>query len=82
MGSKDEDIEVSLVGGGNVLRREHDTICRDNIASARELLRKKRLKIGAQAIGGTSRRSISLDVERGIISYTEDDGAEMQLWRA
>ena len=82
LGSRNGDIEVSLVGGGNVLRRERDTICRDNIDSTRELLRKKQLKIRAQAVGGTDRRSVSLDIERGIISYTEDDGAEMQLWRA
>jgi len=82
LGSKDDDIEVVLVGAGNVLHREDDTICRDNIKSVIELLRKKHLKVGAQAVGGTARRSVSLDVEHGIISCTEGDGSEMQLWRA
>ena len=82
LGSKSDDIEVALVGGGNILNREDDTICKDNIESALELLEKKRLKVKAQAVGGTNRRSVSLDVEHGIISYTKGDGGEVQLWRA
>jgi len=81
LGSKKEDIEVALVGAGNVLNRKDDTICKDNIESTLELLRKKHLKVSAQAVGGTNRRSVRLDVERGIVSYTEGNGAETQLWR-
>lgn len=81
MGSKNDDIEVTLVGAGNVLKREYDTICRDNIESTLELLRKRRLKVRAKAVGGMDRRSVSLDTESGIISYTEGDGGERQLWR-
>lgn len=82
LGSGNEDIEVALVGGGNVLNREDDTICKDNIESTLELLKRKRLRVRAQAVGGTARRSVSLDVEYGIISYTEGDSGEIQLWRA
>lgn len=82
LGSKTSDIEVVLVGGGNILKREDDTICKANLESALELLREKGVKLRAQAVGGTVRRSVSLDVERGIVSYTEGDGAEVQLWRA
>lgn len=82
LGSKTEDIEVVLVGAANVLRKEDDTICRDNIESILDLLAKKRLKVKAQLLGGTARRSVSLDVEHGIVSYTEGDGSEKQLWRA
>ncbi len=82
LGSKSDDIEVALVGGGNILNREDDTICKDNIESALELLEKKRLKVRAQAVGGTNRRSVSLDVEHGVISYAEGNDSEKQLWRA
>ena len=82
LGSKKDDIEVVLVGGGNILNREDDTICKDNIESALKLLSEKQLKVKAQAVGGTARRSVSLDVEHGIVSYAEGNGAEKQLWRA
>lgn len=80
--SKKDDIEVALVGGGNILKREDDTICDANIESTLELLGKKGLNVRAQALGGTVRRSVSLDVERGIVYYTEGDNCEKQLWRA
>jgi len=82
LGSKKDDIEVALVGGGNILDREDDTICYANIKSVRELVGKKGLNVRAQALGGTVRRSVSLDVERGIVSYTEGNGSKKQLWRA
>ena len=82
LGSKNGDIDVVLVGGGNVLNREDDTICKDNIESTLEFLEKKHLKVRAQAVGGTNRRSVSLDVEHGIVTCSEGDGSEMQLWRA
>jgi len=81
LGSKKDDIEVVLVGAANVLRREDDTICRDNIESVLELLVKKRLKVKAQALGGTARRSVSLDIERGIVSCAEGNGSQTELWR-
>lgn len=82
LGSKKDDIEVFLVGGGNILKREDDTICKDNIESALKLLSEKQLKVRAQAVGGTARKSVSLDVEHGIVSYAEGNGGEKQLWRA
>lgn len=82
LGSKTDDIEVVMAGGGNVLNRKDDTICKENIESAMELLKKKHLKIKAQAVGGTNRRSVSLDIERGIVYYSEGNGSETQLWRA
>jgi len=81
-GSRKEDIEVVLVGGGNVLEREDDTICKENIESVEELLKERGLKIQAKSVGGASRRSIYMDVEHGVVSYTKGDDREMQLWRA
>jgi len=80
LGSEIENVVVVIVGGGNVLNRKDDTICKDNIKSTLEILKKKHLKVMAKAVGGISRRSISLDIEHGIINYTEGDGSEKQLW--
>jgi chemotaxis protein CheD len=82
LGSKIEDIETALVGGGNILDRKDDTICDANIESALKLLGEKGLKVRAQAVGGTVRRSVSLNVERGIVSYTEGNGCEKLLWKS
>jgi chemotaxis protein CheD len=81
LGSRNDDIEVAIVGGGNILNRKDDAICRENIESVVGLLRAKRLKISASAVGGTNRRSVSLDIDRGIALYAEGDGNEKQLWR-
>ncbi len=78
-GSKKDDLEVTLVGGGNVLDRADDTICKDNIESTLQILKEKGLKLRAQALGGTERRSVSLDVESGTVSYSEGNGTETQL---
>jgi chemotaxis protein CheD len=82
LGSRNGDIEVVLVGGGNVLDRPDDTICRDNIESALEFCGKKHMRVKAQAVGGTERRSVSLDVECGTVFYSEGNGSEVELWRA
>ena len=82
LGSQKADIEAALVGGGNILNREDDTICQANIESATQILKEKNIPVRAQAVGGTVRRSVSLDVERGIVSYTEGDIGKTTLWRA
>jgi len=82
LGSKADDIEVALVGGANVLNKKDDTICSDNIESVLEILTQKNLKIKAKAVGGNKRRSIFLDIEKGIINYTEGDGTQIILWKA
>lgn len=82
LGSQKDDIEVALVGGGNILNREDDTICKANIESVLGLLGKKGLRVRAQAVGGTDRRSVSLDVESGKIFYTEGEGNEKLLWES
>ena len=70
---------MTLVGGGNVLNRADDTICEDNIKSTLRILKEKGLKVRARALGGTGRKSVSLDIERGTVCYTEGNGPETQL---
>ncbi len=46
-GSIREDIEICLVGGGNVLKKEDDTVCQDNINSTSQIFREKNIPIRA-----------------------------------
>jgi chemotaxis protein CheD len=79
-GAKGCDIEVCLVGGGNVLKEKDDTVCRDNIESTTQLLEEKQIPIRAAVLGGAKRRGIFLDVERGKVFYTEGEGKKKLLW--
>lgn len=73
------DIEVCLVGGANVLKRSDDTIWKENIDSVIGLLKEKDIKIKNEALGGNESKSISLDIEKGIVSYREGTG-ERKAW--
>ncbi len=81
-GAKKCDIEVCLVGAGNVLKKEDDTICQANIESATSILREKNIPVRATALGATRRRTVSMNVENGRISFTEGDEEERTLWQA
>ena len=80
LGSRIDDIQIAVVGGANVLQRKDDTISEDNIESTFELLQKYNLKVRAKAVGGTVRRSVSLDIESGKIYFSEADEAKKLLW--
>ena len=81
IGSNTVDIEVCLVGAGNVLQKEDDTICKDNIKSVTAILAEKNIPVRASALGGTERKSVFMDVENGCIYYTEGDEKEKMLWQ-
>lgn len=82
MGSRKNDFCAAVVGGANVLRRQNDTIARDNVESNLRILEEKKLNVVAKRIGGYERRNVSLDLEKGIISYAEGDSIDKELWRA
>ena len=80
-GSKKRNIEACLVGGGNVLKKKDDIICKANIDSATQFLKQKNIPVRAAVLGGTKRKGIFLDIEKGSIAYTEGDGKEKVLWK-
>lgn len=80
-GIKGENIEACLVGGANVLKEKDDTICKNNIDSVSNYLKKRNIKIKAKVLGGTERRSITFDISKGDIRYTEGDSTEKLLWK-
>ncbi len=79
-GSERENIKICVVGGANVLNREDDSIAHININSVLKILKEKNFKITAKSVGGTDRRSITLNNETGCVMFTIGDGAEMILW--
>ena len=81
-GVEPDNIEVCLVGAGNVLRKENDTICQANIKSVTGILKEKSIPVKASVLGGTKRKSVCMDIENGCISYTEGDEKEKVLWKA
>lgn len=82
LGADVNHLETCLVGGGNVLNRDDDTICHENLASVVKLLHEKGIKIRQRAVGGTKRRTIVFDIEKGRVFYTEGNSKEMLLWKA
>ena len=80
-GSNPDDIEVCLVGAGNVLEKENDTICDANIESVTGILKEKNIPVKASVLGGTERKGVVLDTEAGSIFYTEGDEKEKILWQ-
>lgn len=80
-GTKIKDIEVYLVGAGNVLKKDDDTICQSNVKSVTQILKEKNIPIRASVLGGTERKSVFIDIDNKRISYSEGDGAIKLLWR-
>jgi len=81
-GSKKPDIEVCLVGGANVLKKDDDTICKENGESTTRLLAERQIRVRAAVLGGTERKGVSLNLYCGTVSYMEGDGPEQVLWEA
>ena len=81
-GSNPTDIEVCLIGAGNVLCKEDDTICKSNIQSVTAILAEKHVPVRASVLGGIERKSALLDAEAGCVSYTRGDGPVHVLWKS
>ena len=78
---KFNDINICLLGAGNVLKREDDTICTNITRSVQEILAQKKLIIEAKDIGGTARRSVNFYIGKGEIYFTVDNSREILLWK-
>jgi len=80
-GSQNSDIEVCMVGAGNVLEKEDDTVCTANIKAVTKLLNDNNIPIRASVIGGIERKSVFLDIQTGSISYTQGSSQKNLLWQ-
>lgn len=75
-------IEICLIGGGNVLKRADDAICHNNIFSVKKLMKNWSLFVSAESLGGTERRSVRFDVEKGEVYMTKANSKEWLLWKS
>jgi PAS domain S-box-containing protein len=82
MGCEAASIDVCLIGAANVLDISDDTISRKNLDSVLNALREKNLKISAESVGGTLRRSAKFDVKNGAVFFSVGDDEERLLWGA
>jgi len=79
-GSKKANIEICLVGGANVLRKENDTIADNLISSIFEIMEKKKLSIKRISLSGFERRSAKLTLHSGRVAFTHGDKNEAMLF--
>jgi chemotaxis protein CheD len=77
VGVRAEDLEVNLVGGADILGE--GSISKEVVDSVLGYLKKLDIEPKNKRIGGTKRRSVSLDVESGRIFYTEGDSTMKEL---
>ncbi|MCM8787577.1 MAG: chemotaxis protein CheD [Candidatus Omnitrophica bacterium] len=76
-----KQIEACLVGGGNVLGDLNDTVCSSNITSVRDILLHNKIKIVAQAVGGSVRRGVCFDISCSTVYYYEGDSEAKILYQ-
>lgn len=74
------NLDVCLVGAGNVLQKANDTICMANIRSTMQAFEQRDIPIRATALGGTDRKSVFLDIATGKVSYTQGGRQKDVLW--
>ena len=79
-GALDTNIEICLVGGANVLRRENDTIADNLVFCILEIIKQKKLNIKKTSLGGYERRTASLNLHSGIVTFSIGDKNEELLF--
>lgn len=81
IGAKANGLEACLVGGANVLRKNNDTIGDSVLASVISCMDKHGICVKTTSVGGYERRSASLNLSSGCVSYTIGDSINRTLWR-
>jgi len=79
-GSVIDDIEACLVGASNVLQKEDNNICKNNIRSVVAILAEKNIPVKASALGGNERKSAFMDAQTGCVFFTQGNGRKKMLW--
>jgi len=80
LGSNQANIEICLVGGANVLRKENDAIVDNLILSTFKILEQKKLSIKRTSLGGFERRTAKLILHSGVVTFTLGDKSEAELF--
>lgn len=82
LGAGETGLHVCLVGGGNLLGSGHDNLGQEIVLSIVEILGRMGIEPAATDLGGTQRRSCTLDVACGRVTFTVGDSARRLLWAA
>jgi chemotaxis protein CheD len=77
LGIKIEDLEISLIGGADLLGES--PISELIVSSVLDYLKSLGIEPRQQKLGGKQRRSVSLDISSGKIHYTEGDSQIREL---
>jgi chemotaxis protein CheD len=80
LGAKRRSVNIWLVGGANVLGAGHHSPGPQVVRSLIQVLKKRDLVPVARRTGGTLRRSCSLYVHSGRVTYRVGDSPERTLW--
>lgn len=79
LGARREPLVACIAGGANVLERASDTVWEANIASVTRTLERLGLALEAGDVGGTERRSVTIDLNTGRVMCAVGDGAPALL---
>lgn len=77
LGVKRENLEMSLIGGADIIG-QRDISCKI-VNSVLDYLRELGIEIKRQRLGGTQRRSITLNIKTGGVFFTEGDSEEKKF---
>lgn len=79
-GALDLNIELCLVGGANVLKRENDTIAENLISCILRIIKQKELNVKKTSLGGYERRTAKLSLHSGIVTFSTGNKNEEMLF--
>ncbi|WP_165498797.1 chemotaxis protein CheD [Chlorobium sp. N1] len=79
-GAEPETLRVCLIGGANVLKREHDTIHIDNLHSLTAILENAGIPVCCSSTGGFERMIARLDTQNGILFQSIGNSPETRLF--
>jgi chemotaxis protein CheD len=81
-GARRTRLEAVLVGGASMFAVSNSTleVGQRNEAAVRELLKRLRIPVRAEATGGTKGRTVRVDVGSGTVTYREAGGPDTELY--
>jgi len=80
LGAQKGNIEICLIGGANVLRKEDDIIANNLIFSIFEIVEQRNLTVKETSLGGYERRTGKLCLHSGNVSFTVGNEKEITLY--
>jgi len=80
LGSNKAGLEICLLGGANVLKKENDTIAENLVCSIFEIPEREKLSIKKTSLSGYERRTSKLNLYSGSVTFTLGDKGEEELF--